>query len=334
MSDTGERAYAYAKACGIVGKSFLGPRRERLAAIARPAELDRLIFPDSPLDLPERELSSRLERRIANRAASNIVRIVSSFSRPAPALVRLARSYEYADLKSALGALAAGERASQAHVDLGTLGTITWEAYPDFKKMLANTEFDWIREAPTEATVVDMQTAIDLHYYTSLWREVLSLPRNDRAGFEILIAEEIELKNVIWALRLRFYYGVPAEGLDARLVEVSRKGISLAAEARAQASLALDRRDDWRGWKFEALLNGEVPGQFWKLDPRRFQNAAAQVLYRHARRLFRRRPFASDSIACFIKLMQFEEDLLTSVAEGLTLGLGAKETLAMLEVNA
>jgi vacuolar-type H+-ATPase subunit C/Vma6 len=219
-------------------------------------------------------------------------------------------------------------------VDLGSLETIAWDAYPNLKKMLALTEFNWIREAPTEATVVEMQTAIDLHYYSSLWREVLSFPLNDRSGFEALIAEEIELKNVVWALRLRVYYGVVADALDTRLVEVSRKGVSLAAAARAQIPFALDHRDDWRGWKFESLLNPEVPGAPWKVDPRRVQNAAAQALYRHARRLFRRRPFATDSIACFVKLMQFEEDLLTSVAEGLTLGLGAKETLAMLEVNA
>ncbi len=334
MTGAGERAYAYAKACGVVGKSFLGAARGRLASVNRPAELDRLIFPDAPLDLPEQQLSARLERRIADRAASRIVGIVSSFSHPAAALVRLVRSYEYADLKAALASLAAGERKPPLHVDLGPFGTVAWDAYPNLKAMLASTEFDWLRETPTEATVMDAQTSLDLHFYRSLWREILELPKGDRRGFEELVAEEIELKNVVWALRLRSYYGQSGEEIEPKLADIARRGRSLAAEARRALTFAADRREDWRGWKFEALLNPESPGEFWKLDPRYVQNAAARNLSRRSRLLFHRRPFASDSIACFIKLMQYEEDLLTSVAEGLTLGLGAKETLALLEVNA
>ena len=334
MAGTGERAYAYAKACGILGKSFLGAARDRLTSVGRPAELDRLIFPDSPLDLPERELSVRLERRIADRAAAHIVRIVSSFSSPVPALVRLVRSYEYADLKASLASIAARERIQTPHVDIGPFATVDWEAYPDVQKMLFSTEFDWIKEAPTEETLVEIQPELDVRYYRALWKEVLALPKSDRMGFETLIAEEIELNNIVWALRLRVYYGLTEEGLEKRLVDVSRRGISLTAAAYEAMALALDRREDWRGWKFESLLNPEEGVNYWKLDPRYVQNAAARALARRARLLFHRRPFASDAVACFIKLMQFEEDLLTSVAEGLTLGLGAKETLSLLEVNA
>ena len=200
--------------------------------------------------------------------------------------------------------------------------------------MLASTEFDWLRDAPSEAALLDAQTSLDLHYYRSLWREILELPKGDRRGFESLVAEEIELKNLVWAIRLRIYYGLSEEEIEPKLVDITRRGQSLVSAARKALAFAPDRREDWRGWKFEAILNPESPGEYWKLDPRYVQNAAARNLSRRARSLFHRRPFASDSIACFIKLMQFEEDLLTSVAEGLTLGLGAKETLALLEVNA
>jgi hypothetical protein len=100
------------------------------------------------------------------------------------------------------------------------------------KKMLATTEFDWIKEAPTEATVVETQTELDLRYYRALWEEVLDLPKGDRIGFETLIAEEIESRTSFWALRLRVNYGLPAEELQTRLVDVKRRGKSLAAAAR------------------------------------------------------------------------------------------------------
>ena len=42
---------------------------------------------------------------------------------------------------------------------------------------------------------------------------------------------------------------------------------------------------------------------------------------------------APDAAACFIKLKQFEEDLLTSVAEGLGLGMSGRDVFSLLEVE-
>ena len=44
--DTGERAFAYAKACGIIGKSFIGKRISALGKLHSLNELDRLVFPE------------------------------------------------------------------------------------------------------------------------------------------------------------------------------------------------------------------------------------------------------------------------------------------------
>ena len=333
MATGGERAYAYAKACGILGKSFLARRASVLRNVSRPADLDRLVFPESPLDLPERELSSRIERRISERAASRIVKIVSIFEKPQPALVRLVRAYETADLKIHLSALASGDREPPPFVDIGRFQTVNFNAYPDLPRMVAGTEYEWIRDIPAASTIVDLHTELDLRYYRALWKEILDLPRHDRAGFEELVAEEIALKNVAWTLRLRTYYAAGGEEIEKRLVDVDRDGKSLASDARAAFSLDLASRDDWRGWKRERLLNPAHPGESWKADPRYFQNEAAKHLYRKARILFRRKPFAVDSTACFIKLMQFEEELLISVAEAVSLGIPAADVARAFEAS-
>ena len=52
MLRSGERAYVYAKACGIVGKSFVGARIAALEPAGRLADLDRLVFPQSFRELP------------------------------------------------------------------------------------------------------------------------------------------------------------------------------------------------------------------------------------------------------------------------------------------
>jgi hypothetical protein len=52
-----------------------------------------------------------------------------------------------------------------------------------------------------------------------------------------------------------------------------------------------------------------------------------------ARLYFRRRPISIDTPACFIKLKQYEEDLLTSVAEGLGLGIPGRDVFSLLELE-
>ncbi|OHE67313.1 MAG: hypothetical protein A2Z99_04780 [Treponema sp. GWB1_62_6] len=248
--------------------------------------------------------------------------------------MRLVRAYETADLKTHLAAFAAGDPQSPSFVDIGRFATVKFDAYPDLPRMVAGTEYAWLPETPAASAIVDLQSELDIRYYRSLWSEILSLPRRDRAGFEELTAEEIALKNAAWTLRLRTYYAAPVEEIEKRLVEGARAGKSLTADARAAFSLSLDARDEWRGWKRERFLNPAVSGESWKLDPRHFQNEAAKYLYRKARLLFRRRPFAVDSTACFIKLMQFEEELLTSVAEAVSLGISADDVVKTLEASA
>jgi hypothetical protein len=128
---------------------------------------------------------------------------------------------------------------------------------------------------------------------------------------------------------MRTYYGMSAEQTREYLVFIpGKKDASLADDALASLSMALDNPADWARWRWVKFLNR--PGERWTADPRHFQNAAAQYLYGLARHSFHHRPFSLDTTACFIKLKLFEEDLLTSVAEGLSLGMGAQETLALL----
>ncbi|GAB1481712.1 hypothetical protein MASR2M78_05270 [Treponema sp.] len=334
MPNRGERAYTYAKACGIIGKSFIGSRIARLNSLNRLTDLDRLIFPDSPSELPEKELSFHLERRIAERSAKRIVSIVSSYSDVPKALISLVRAVEVADLKSILSALSSGEQFCPQTIDLGPFSSVAWDAYPELEKMLADSPYAWVPDFKEKANLVQVQSELDKRYYQGLWLDLQELPNSDRDDFINLIAEEITIKNIVWSLRLRFFYKLGGEKLNPYLIDIRQGKVSLADEARKSEAFGLDRREDWKRWKWEKLLNPVVHGEIWNLDPRYVQNAASRYLYKRARILFRRKPFAIDSLACFIKLMQFEEDLLTSIAEGLALGIASKDLLGILELSA
>jgi vacuolar-type H+-ATPase subunit C/Vma6 len=336
MPDKGKRAYVYAKACGMIGKSFTGKGLSRLRGLTRLSDLDRLVFPEGTKDLPGHELLRSLENRITRRTVRQIISIAASYSKAPELLIRLVRVYEYADVKSLLNHLGSGEAGPPVFTQIKPFGTVNWEAYPNLEAMFRETEFEWISgEALGEKDNMLLQARLDRQYYERLWESLRHLAKSDRRAGELILGEEISLRNCIWALRLRCYYGMgPEEGRGFLLNIPLGSGRSAAADAEKVLGFPVDSFAPWKEWSRKAFLNPESPGELWKPDPRFFQNAVSRYLYRLARRFFRRRPFSLDTALCFIKLKQFEEDLLTSAAEGLGMGISGGDVLTLLEAEA
>lgn len=336
MLEWGERSYIYGKTCGIIGKSFVGKRIAPLANINNLAELDRLIFSEAKRDLPERELLSDLENRVVERNIKQIISIIESFQKPPELLRLLIRSYEYTDLKNALAALANKETNPPAFTNIGGFRTIKFEAYPDINAMLKNTEFAVLFKETDLQDMTALHARLDQHYYARLWEAFSLLPKSDRLGIEKILEEEIKLKNITWVLRLRTYYQIKKDKIETTLISIEGKK-NLTADALKSLDFALDIRADWTTrWKWAKFVNKEnserTASAFWKIDPRYFQNKASQYLYQCAYNSFHAHPFSLNTAFCFIKLKQFEEDLLTSIAEGFGFGLPCNETLGLLGV--
>jgi vacuolar-type H+-ATPase subunit C/Vma6 len=328
MIISGERAYIYAKICGIIGKSFIGKRVSALSGINRLAELDRIVFPNMNRDLPERELLPDLERRIAEKTIQEIINIIECFKQPPEFLVLLVRAYEYADMKAVLSALGDRETKSPSWTDIGEFRTVSFEAYPNMEKMLKGTAFEFLlREDMTD--VVSLQMKLDRHYYAAIWNALLKLPKSDRRNIEKIIGDEINLRNAAWILRLRTYYDMKPEKIRKMLIFIEGKK-NFIDDSLESLNFALDVRSEWAKWKWAAFVNEEKTGNYWKIDPRYFQNQASAFLYKSAYRSLRTRPFTLDSVFCFIRLKQSEEDVLTSIAEGFGFNMTAYESLNLL----
>jgi len=343
MTSTGERAYTYAKACGIIGKSFISRRIASLNDVSRFSELDRLVFGLQARELPERELFSDLERRFSQRSVLALSSVLKSFREPPELFTILLQVYEYSDLKTALSLIAQGETSVKpVFTSLGRFGTIHFEAWPNAKAMLAGTDIvhcldryfkdDGMGGISAEYQGTTLETALDQHYYQKLWGCLKKLNRNDCRAAGHIIAEEIALRNCAWALRLRRYYDMNAGEVERHLVNIETAP-QLCRDALASLEFSLDNYNDWKKWKRLRFLNPAPQAGFWRADPRHFQNATAGYLYHLALYNFRKRPSSLDSCFCFIKLKQFEEDLLTSYAEGLGMGMSGKDVLAMLELS-
>jgi vacuolar-type H+-ATPase subunit C/Vma6 len=325
----------------------VGRRISALHPVNRLSELDRLIFGPSARELPERELLSDLERRLLKRSADAVVSIVGAYRKPPELLSTLVRVYEYADLKTALALIAEGSVSAAAKppfADLGRFGTVHFDAWPDPKAMLLGTEFEFLLdkkgEIQREYGGLSLETLLDRHYYEKLWKSMGKLKKSDRRAAEKICAEEISLRNCAWVLRLRTYYGMKGEELKAHLIAPAGRD-ELSRDALEALELPLDSRGEWERWKRVKFLNGETsPSRrvfqgsgTWHADPRYFQNAASEYLYRLALHNFRLRPSSIDTSFCFIKLKQFEEDLLTSDAEGIAMGMTGRDVFGILETE-
>jgi len=336
--------YAYAKSSWIVGRSFLGKRISLLSGLHTLSELDRLVFPDSYRELPGRELLIDFERRIEKRSVRQILSVVNSYAQPHRLLVRILKGYEYSDLKNCFAHIAGGKLKLPVISDIGRFGTVRFDAYPDVAAMIKKTEYesllsDDIKNIKQGMDLTAIETKMDFHFYKEA-AECLSklFIEEDRNVAVRLITDEIRLRNCLWALRLRTYYNkseieTKKYLLDFKLHRNIYQGSeSLAAEAKASLDFHLDLRGHWTGWKWERFLNPAEGVTDWTVDPRHFQTAASQYLYHLAYRNFHSSPVSVSAIYCFIKLKQFEEDLLTSIAEGLALGMESSAVFKILEV--
>jgi hypothetical protein len=368
--DAGERAFAYARASGIIGKSFIGKKIFALKKVASLKDLEKMLFPpDMWRDLPSREFLVDLEQRIAQRSVKHMVSVVGAYIKPLELLVRLIRSSEYSDLKSCLYHLASGKKELPMITNIGRFKTIRFEEFPDLKAMIGGTEFDFLLAkdlSMIQSASFDMapiEAELDQLYYSRLIRGLYRLSEDDRHLAEIILAEEISLRNCVWAMRMRTYFNKKADETEAYLMDIAMrhnastyglevipgdvhprmaaslavrpsKNPSLSEDARESLAFPLDDREAWKGWRWESLLNPEEPGEGWVANPRYFQNAASLYIYHLAMHCHMRMPLSVSTPFCFIKIKQFEEDLLTSLAEGLALGMTGSDVYGMLEVTA
>jgi len=341
--DTGERAFAYARACGIIGKSFVGKRTSALGKLHSLTDLNLLVFPEAAHELPGRELLINLEGRILQRTTRQILAIINSYSSPPELLIRQLRSCEYADLKTCLHYISTGKSNPPVLSDIGRFRTIRFGAYPDLVGMLTGTEFAFLLNKDLKAIKsadfdpTPLEAELDLRYYTLLVQSLSRLSAADRLYTQQILADEISLRNCVWALRLRIYFKKSAADTAEHLMNIRMHGNpskNLASEALSSLYLPLDSRAQWKGWKWEKFLNAEKSGEPWSVNPRHFQNAASQYLYRLAWRRFHNAPATMSAFFCYIKIKQFEEDLLTSIAEGLGMGMNSADVFQLLEVTA
>jgi len=321
MDRTAADAYVYAKACGMYGRSYTGLKAKKLFEIKRLQDLWTLLFSDDVPVVPEGMLALLLERKSVQQVVSDYIVLLSAYDSPDPLARALIARYDYANLKSALSSLLLGNAEAPFMVDLGKFSIFHHDKWPDIAAMTAGTSLSWCDHIPDAEEEIVWETRIDNDYYRLLWTSLKRLNRSDREAADALIADEIILQNIVWAMRLRVYYQKTAEDILPLLAcNGEQDDERLCGPAREILSWPLDTWEPWSSWQYKWLLNQHEEGVPWFLDPRWAQLSSDNYLYRQAISGFHQKPFTAGVLASFFRIKQLEEQMIRVAAEGLRLG--------------
>jgi hypothetical protein len=319
-----DSAYAYARVCGSLARSFLGTRAAALAKSPRVGEAWRAIFDEAPLALPEAELATAAELRVRHRANEAMKRIAGDISLEEPFFAALLRKREFAYMKNLLAAVAEGAPEAPPHGAENFLPEVALQTYPDLDAMLRGTRYEWAKESGL-ADLPSVKNRLDRQYYAELWASVRSLPPRLAGSIPKLLRVEAELENLVWGLRLKRYYSMGAEDIEPLLIEL--EGIDVTTPTLSAVRLRADARSEWALWKWERLLpdpQREAGGE-WYFDLRGFESASQNYLYAL---LFRRLHLEFDSFVplyAYFRLKEFETRAIQGIIEGIRLEAPAAE---------
>ena len=329
MSRVSRYAFILAKVYGVMARSFVGTAYRDLLRLKSLAELSQRLFPDehgsaAPASSPG---PAELEARIVRGSIDAMIAVLDLLGDPPELLVHAARRTEYQSAKALVRALAGGRGEEIRVWDLGAYSGYRLQDARDPRKTLASSDYSWILPFAESAPVAEVENRLDRHYYERFLQLAGRLPSADRLPVMRLARTELSVSNVMWALRLRFFFHMDAD----RAQELMIPGASSAVKSAVAAVFELppDSHEEWRRWRYSWLLADQLGETFTAPDPVRAEQKASQFLYRRCRRAFHQNPFTLGPLVAFFRLKEYEASLLNIAAEAMDLAMGEHEVMAI-----
>jgi V/A-type H+-transporting ATPase subunit C len=324
MPDRFESAYAYARVCGSLARSYLGEKAGSLAGCARVGEAWRAVFTEAPPTLPESELADAAEKRLRSMPIESLRRIAGSVLDEEPFFAALLRKAEFAHLKKLLSAIVEGAPEPPSRDDPSAAPEYAEEGYPELDAMFRRTRYQWLIEKGLEDLPM-VKNALDRQYYAELWKALETVGSARAGSLRDLIRLEAELENLVWGLRLKRYYSMGAEEIEPLLIALD--GVDISQPTLDALKRRADSRAEWASWKWERLVpdSRREDGGDWFFDLRGFENAAHRHLFR---RLYLRLHMEPDSyvpLYAYFRIKEFESEAIQGIIEGIKLEAPANE---------
>lgn len=329
MDRSGAYAYVYAKACGIVSKSFVGKRAGRLFSVKTLGELWSLLFKEELPLVPEGILAYEIERKARGDFIDSFVSLLSAFDKPEPVCLALLDYFNFENYKILVHALDDKQKDAPSFNNLKDYSAINLAKWPSFTEMVKGSSFAAFGSSLPENPDAAWENKVDKFFYRKLWESVYKIPPSQRDLALPLIKSQIEIENISWALRLRVYFDMKRDDIIPMLVfenpEKPSPGDVLGGVALDALELPLDNIETWKSWKYFKFLNPWSDSSLWSVDPRYFEQSGFTWLGRQALKNFRKDPFSVNTLLCFFKIKQSEVSLIRTAAEGIRLQVSEKE---------
>ena len=323
MDKSAADAYVYAKVSGILASSYSGKNAEKLYSAKSLTELYSLLFEGEVPVIPENLLAKEIEEKSVRAFIKQYCHLVECYSRPQEILLTLLQSYDYSNLKMIAGALCMKETKCPEVIDLKNYSLLDYGNWPDIKKITQKDRLSWYDRVPDISEQQVMDTKLDFQYLRDLWDAACKTEAAVKNQIKSLITEEIKIHNIVWAMRLKLYYGMDRETVCQKLFfEDFKSGEAdiFAGEALKILSRDFSNFEEWKNWKYARVLNPHEEGVVWEIDPRWVESAFRTGLVKKYSTVFHKYPLTSLALVCYFKIKQDELNNIRYVTEGLRLG--------------
>ena len=330
MDKSGADSFVFAKANGILGKSFTTKKAHQLFSAKNLSELWTLLFKTQPPLVPEVMLSQQIEEEAFSNFINQYVKFIDVYDKPEPVLVDQLLLFEGENLKEIGAALCKGEKNLPKLTELGKYSSLNYAAWPELKKITNGTAFSWYNKTPSIHEQQKLDFKIDLQVCRHLWEAAQREKGEAREALLELYSQEFIIKNIVWVLRLRLYYKMKAEEVTQNLIYVTDKpGRSdpVAGPALKILEWPLDEYELWADWKYASLINPHVDGQVWQIDPIWIEKRNRVEIYRKAKKLFHQFPSDPCSLIGWYKIKNFELSCIRTAVESIRLNVNPEEAM-------
>jgi vacuolar-type H+-ATPase subunit C/Vma6 len=330
MDRSSASAYVNAKASGMLTKSFVGTRASKLFSARSLPELWSLLFGTEVPSVPEVMLAQKIEQKALDNFIGQYQRLLDSYTYPDDVAVALLRFYDFDNLKQIGAALANREMQMPVLADIGKYSFLNYTRWPDIAAITKHTPLAWYNKVPEIADQQKLDNRLDLQYMRLVWSSVCELPSEEREPVENFILHDLSMKNIIWALRLKVYYGMKADSIIPQLA-FADKGAGAADIFAGQAMKILDKDisawSDWSDWRYADLLNPHEEGVVWTIDPRWIEQASRKKQNNEAMMKIHQYPLTAMVPVTWFRIKQNELDCIRTATEGLRLNVDVSQVM-------
>ncbi len=332
MDHSGASAYVYAKACGMLSRSYVGPRASKLFSVKSLPELWSLLFKEEVPSVPEVLLARKIEEKAVEKFMGEYGGLVSMYSKPDKIVIDLLHHYDFENLKIFGGALALGKKDRPQINDITPYNILNYKAWPDIARITQDTELSWYNKVPEVLEQQALDNRLDIQFIKTIWKSASALPAAERKPVQELIALRYSIQNMLWVLRLKVYYKMSAEEIIERLAFLDRsagKDDVLAGKALEIIDKNALSYDDWASWKYADYLNPHEEGVVWSVDPRWVEERAKKEFFRKVLKNFHIYPFTAMVLVSWFFIKARELDYIRTAVEALRMDIDENQALEM-----